>query len=73
MPAEDEHLDLAQERAQVESVEAELPVLEEQELEARVALAVLLSWLSCPRAASTVQESRMVRTMPPRSSLMPGE
>jgi multidrug efflux system outer membrane protein len=36
------HLDLAQERAQVESVEAELPQLEEQELEARVALAVLL-------------------------------
>lgn len=36
------HLDLAQERAQVESVEAELPELEEQELEARVTLAVLL-------------------------------
>jgi multidrug efflux system outer membrane protein len=36
------HLDLAQERAQVESVEAELPQLQEQELEARVALAVLL-------------------------------
>jgi len=36
------HLDLAQEEAQVESVQAELPVLEEQELEARVALAVLL-------------------------------
>jgi multidrug efflux system outer membrane protein len=36
------HLDLAQEEAQLESVRAELPVLEEQELEARVALAVLL-------------------------------
>jgi outer membrane protein, multidrug efflux system len=36
------HLDLAQEEAQVESVRAELPVLEEQELEARMALAVLL-------------------------------
>lgn len=36
------HLDLAQERAQVESVEAELPQLQEQELEARVALAVLI-------------------------------
>lgn len=36
------HLDLAQEQAQVEAVEAQLPVLEEQELEARVALAVLL-------------------------------
>jgi len=36
------HLDLAQERAQVESVEAELPLLQEQEQEARVALAVLL-------------------------------
>jgi multidrug efflux system outer membrane protein len=35
-------LDLAQEQAQVESVLAQLPVLEEQELEARVALAVLL-------------------------------
>jgi NodT family efflux transporter outer membrane factor (OMF) lipoprotein len=35
-------LDLAQEQAQVESVMAQLPVLEEQELEARVALAVLL-------------------------------
>jgi multidrug efflux system outer membrane protein len=36
------HLDLAQEQAQVESVEAQLPLLEEQELEARIALAVLL-------------------------------
>jgi outer membrane protein, multidrug efflux system len=36
------HLDLAQEEAQVESVQAELPVLEEQEFEARVTLAVLL-------------------------------
>ena len=36
------HLDLAQEEAQVESVQAALPVLEEQELEARVSLAVLL-------------------------------
>lgn len=36
-------LDLAQEQAQVESVEAELPSLQEQELEARVALAVLLA------------------------------
>ena len=36
------HLDLAQEEAQVEAVEAELPVLEEQELEARISLAVLL-------------------------------
>jgi outer membrane protein TolC len=35
-------LDLAQEQAQVESVEAQLPVLEEQELEARVSLAVLI-------------------------------
>jgi multidrug efflux system outer membrane protein len=35
-------LDLAQEQAQVESVEAQLPMLEQQELEARVALAVLL-------------------------------
>jgi NodT family efflux transporter outer membrane factor (OMF) lipoprotein len=36
------HLDLAQEEAQVEAVRAELPVLEEQELEARMTLAVLL-------------------------------
>jgi outer membrane protein, multidrug efflux system len=36
------HLDLAQEHAQVESVEAQLPQLQEQELEARVALAVLV-------------------------------
>lgn len=35
-------LDLAQEQAQVESVQAQLPMLEQQELEARVALAVLL-------------------------------
>lgn len=35
-------LDLAQEQAQVESVEVQLPMLQEQELEARVALAVLL-------------------------------
>ena len=36
------HLDLAQEQAQVEAVEGELPALEEQALEARVALAVLI-------------------------------
>ncbi len=36
------HLDLAQEQAQIESVKEELPVLEEQALEARVALAVLI-------------------------------
>jgi multidrug efflux system outer membrane protein len=36
------HLDLAQEQAQIESVQGELPVLEEQELEERIALAVLL-------------------------------
>jgi outer membrane protein, multidrug efflux system len=36
------HLDLAQEEAQVQSEEAQLPVLKEGELEARVALAVLL-------------------------------
>ncbi|HLY07153.1 MAG TPA: TolC family protein [Rhizomicrobium sp.] len=35
-------LDLAQEEAQVESVEAQLPSLEEQEVEARYALALLL-------------------------------
>jgi NodT family efflux transporter outer membrane factor (OMF) lipoprotein len=35
-------LDLAQEQAQVESVEAQLPSLEEQEVEARYALALLL-------------------------------
>jgi NodT family efflux transporter outer membrane factor (OMF) lipoprotein len=36
------NLDLAQEEAQVESVEAQLPALEEQEVEARYALALLL-------------------------------
>src|SRR5690348_9761547 len=36
------HLDLAREQAQVEAVEAQLPILEEQELEARITLAVLL-------------------------------
>ncbi len=36
------HLDLAQEQAQVEAVEAQLPVLQEQEAESLVALAVLL-------------------------------
>jgi multidrug efflux system outer membrane protein len=36
------HLDLAQEQAQLEAVQATLPVLEEQELETRIALAVLL-------------------------------
>lgn len=36
------HLDLAQEQAQVESAEAQVSTLEEQEHEARVALAVLL-------------------------------
>jgi NodT family efflux transporter outer membrane factor (OMF) lipoprotein len=36
------HLDLAQEQAQEEAVEAQLPVLEQQELQARVSLAVML-------------------------------
>lgn len=36
------HLDLAQEQAQIESVQGELPVLQEQALEAQVALAVLI-------------------------------
>jgi outer membrane protein, multidrug efflux system len=36
------HLDLAREQAQVESVETQLPLLEQQELELRVTLAVLL-------------------------------
>jgi NodT family efflux transporter outer membrane factor (OMF) lipoprotein len=36
------HLDLAQEQAQIEAVRGELPVLEEQALEAQIALAVLL-------------------------------
>jgi outer membrane protein, multidrug efflux system len=40
------HLDLAQELAQVESAEAQLPVLAEQEREARISLAVLLGELS---------------------------
>lgn len=40
------HLDLAQELAQVESAEAQLPVLAEQESEARISLAVLLGKLS---------------------------
>jgi NodT family efflux transporter outer membrane factor (OMF) lipoprotein len=39
------HLDLAQELAQVEQAEADLPVLEEQEREARISLAVLLGEL----------------------------
>ncbi|MGH8228221.1 MAG: TolC family protein [Steroidobacteraceae bacterium] len=36
------HLDLAQEQAQIESAQSTVPVLEEQALEARIALAVLL-------------------------------
>ncbi|MDE2450863.1 MAG: efflux transporter outer membrane subunit [Gammaproteobacteria bacterium] len=36
------HLDLAQEQAQIEAVQGELPVLEEQALEAQLALAVLV-------------------------------
>lgn len=36
------HLDLAQERAQIEAVKGQLPVLQEQALEAQVALAVLV-------------------------------
>ena len=36
------HLDLAQEQAQIEGVQAQLPLLQVQELQARVALAVLL-------------------------------
>jgi NodT family efflux transporter outer membrane factor (OMF) lipoprotein len=40
------HLDLAQELAQVESAQAQLPVLAEQEREAQISLAVLLGELS---------------------------
>ncbi|HEY6927125.1 MAG TPA: efflux transporter outer membrane subunit [Steroidobacteraceae bacterium] len=36
------HLDLAREQAQIEAVKAQLPLLQERELETRVALAVLL-------------------------------
>ena len=36
------HLDLAQEQAQIEAVQGELPLLQEQALEAQVALAVLI-------------------------------
>jgi NodT family efflux transporter outer membrane factor (OMF) lipoprotein len=56
------HLDLAQERAQVESVEAELPQLEEQELEARVALAVLVG---LPPQALAVRASGLESLRPP--------
>ena len=59
------HLDLAQERAQVESVEAELPQLEEQELEARVALAVLLG--QTPQTLE-VQAPGLEAVRPPRVS-----
>jgi outer membrane protein, multidrug efflux system len=38
------HLDLAQEQAQVEAAKAELPILQEQERESRIALAVLLGY-----------------------------
>jgi NodT family efflux transporter outer membrane factor (OMF) lipoprotein len=56
------HLDLAQERAQVESVEAELPQLEEQELEARLALAVLLGQ---PPESFEVKMSNLEAIHPP--------
>ncbi|HEY0799201.1 MAG TPA: efflux transporter outer membrane subunit [Steroidobacteraceae bacterium] len=39
------HLDLAQEQAQVEAAQAQLPSLEEQERESRISLAVLLGQL----------------------------
>ncbi|HTV80736.1 MAG TPA: TolC family protein [Steroidobacteraceae bacterium] len=56
------HLDLAQERAQVESVEAELPQLQEQELEARVALAVLVG---VPPEALEVRSATLESVHPP--------
>ena len=65
------HLDLAQEEAQVESVRAELPVLEEQELEARVALAVLVGRPpeSLEVRASNVDEVRL----PPVTAGLPAQ
>jgi NodT family efflux transporter outer membrane factor (OMF) lipoprotein len=49
------HLDLAQERAQIESVQGQLPVLEEQVLEAQIALAVLVG--QPPEGFSVVAKS----------------
>jgi len=57
------HLDLAREQAQVEAVEAQLPVLEEQELEARITLAVLLG---------QTPESLEVKEANPAAVRMPG-
>jgi NodT family efflux transporter outer membrane factor (OMF) lipoprotein len=64
------HLDLAQERAQVESVEAQLPELEEQELEARSALAVLLGepLQTLEVKAATLEAIRVPLVMPGLSS-----
>jgi len=61
------HLDLAREQAQVESVESQLPLLEQQELEARVTLAVLLG--RPPEAFEiTAQNSEDIRL----PAVMPG-
>jgi multidrug efflux system outer membrane protein len=65
------HLDLAQERAQVESVEAELPQLQEQELEARVALAVLLGQTPETLAVRTA-DLEAIR-LPPVNAGLPSE
>jgi outer membrane protein, multidrug efflux system len=65
------HLDLARERAQVESVEAELPQLQEQELEARLALAVLLG--RTPETLEIKNSTLENIQLPPVSPGLPSE
>jgi NodT family efflux transporter outer membrane factor (OMF) lipoprotein len=65
------HLDLAQEQAQAESVEAQLPVLQEQELETRVALAVLLG--RPPEVFEVKARSSSGIQLPPAAPGIPSE
>jgi outer membrane protein, multidrug efflux system len=65
------HLDLAQERAQLESVEGGLPSLEEQEAEARFALALLLG--RAPEKFDVAAKSLDALTAPTVTPGLPSE
>ena len=65
------HLDLAQEQAQIEAAEAELPILKEQERESRVALAVLLG--KPPETFEVVAQDPGAIRPPPVSPGLPSD
>ena len=65
------HLDLAQEQAQIESVQGELPVLEEQALQAQIALAVLIG--EPPEGFAVAAQSAAAVQLPEVAPGLPSE